>query len=164
MNDPIDMSGSGEQECPFDIFDDVTVYLLCGNKRYTLPNGRKVWIHYIGATNNLRKRLYLHRRGQGAKLCKAMVDQGIKLKLARTWSNFDTTEAGWRKEKELKKQRSAAQLCPHCKARRAKYVNKKKRDIRAVETARRKAEKHQLETERLQKIGQGVLFKPRAKK
>lgn len=105
---------------PGNLFDSVTVYLICGHKRYTTPQGKKRWVHYIGATTDLNKRIRLHRSGRGAKLCRAMRAQGIRLRLVRTWQ-FDQADDGWKFEKQLKRQNSHAQLCPKCSPRRKLY-------------------------------------------
>lgn len=110
------------QQWPGNPTDAVTVYLLCGHKRYTMPDKSKKWMHYVGATRNLAGRIYAHRTGRsGAKLPAAMIAQGIKLRLAQSW-HFTDAQKGWEFERQLKERRNHAYLCKYCEGRyRKKY-------------------------------------------
>lgn len=115
--------------------DKVTVYVLCGHRRYKMPNGRRVWMHYTGATSDLSSRLHHHRRGtSGAKLPRAMVQQGIRLRLAAKWV-FENANEGWKFEKTLKRSHNAAFHCPYCKEKLQKRNNKRAREKRRTKKA-----------------------------
>lgn len=67
--------------------------------------------HYIGFTNNgdVFKRIEDHRKGIGAKICRAAVAEGIQLQLARVWYNVSR-----KTELKLKKFNGAKKFCPMC--------------------------------------------------
>jgi hypothetical protein len=66
--------------------------------------------HYIGYTtrNDVDERIEEHRTGRGAVLCRAAVNAGSELKLARVWLGVP------RKYENRLKGRSARPLCPIC--------------------------------------------------
>lgn len=79
--------------------------------------------HYMGFTLNLHRRLVTHRRGAGSPLVAAVIDVGIELFLARTWSH--ATRA---LEKRGKRYGATARFCPICRGPRAYDVLKPHRD------------------------------------
>lgn len=84
-----------------------TVYLLHFERRISK---RHTCQHYMGSTDDLEKRLALHRRGLGSNLTRVAKQRGIGFELARTW-------AGDRKmERKLKNRHGGPRLCPICKA------------------------------------------------
>lgn len=85
----------------------MTVYLLHFNA--PLSHAR----HYIGATNNLEKRLKRHAAGRGACIMKAVRKAGIGWTVARIW------EGNYELEKELKRQKHSERYCPICQAKEA---------------------------------------------
>lgn len=86
-----------------------TVYLLHFNREF------KGCRHYIGYTENLDKRIKAHRSKRGARLVAAVVGEGIKFRVARTWENVDGHF-----ERSLKNRKNSKFLCPICKKREAK--------------------------------------------
>lgn len=71
--------------------------------------------HYLGFVDHalghtVEARLAYHRRGRGSKLLRAVVAAGIDFQVARVWPEGDRTL-----ERQLKKRKKAAQLCPLCK-------------------------------------------------
>lgn len=67
--------------------------------------------HYLGSTDNLDRRLDEHLSGKGSPLVKAAVDQGIPVKVARTWRGH---RADRLLERQLKSQHHNERLCPDC--------------------------------------------------
>lgn len=69
--------------------------------------------HYLGSVQGgmeeLQKRLERHRSGQGARLLRAVNEQGIAWAVVRTW------EGGRKEERSLKKLRNIRRLCPVCR-------------------------------------------------
>lgn len=66
--------------------------------------------HYLGYTENFNDRMEAHRKGQGSRLLKVIMDAGIEWEVVRTW-----TEASRRTERKLKNRGGAARLCPLCR-------------------------------------------------
>ena len=70
--------------------------------------------HYIGYSTNIEQRLELHRRGQGAKLMKAVAEAKISWQLARVWEgetrDFERQLHNWKN--------SARRICPVCRMER----------------------------------------------
>ena len=66
--------------------------------------------HYLGFTEDLEARIERHKTGNGSPLVRAVVNAGIEIELARTWS-------GDRKlERRLKdRHNTPKQLCPICR-------------------------------------------------
>lgn len=66
--------------------------------------------HYIGfcEEGNLESRMQRHRSGDGAKLLRAVVKEGIEFDVARTWQGDRDFE------RRLKKRKNASRLCPVC--------------------------------------------------
>ena len=83
-----------------------TVYLIHFSRPYRHAQ------HYIGMCRDGRveQRLEEHRKGQGARICKQAVEEGIELVLARVWNNVPRYY-----EQKLKNRGGAAPLCPVCK-------------------------------------------------
>lgn len=66
--------------------------------------------HYLGWTTHLSTRLWLHRRGQAAKLLRAVKDAGIDWNLVRVWEDSPR-----RLERQLKRWHGSGPLCPVCR-------------------------------------------------
>jgi predicted GIY-YIG superfamily endonuclease len=66
--------------------------------------------HYIGWALDVDARLELHRRGRGPPLIAAVIDAGVELTLAATFSGSRHLE------RRLKRWPKTAQLCPVCRA------------------------------------------------
>src|SRR5260370_4730707 len=81
-----------------------TGYLLC----FDLPFGHAR--HYLGITDNLPQRLWIHAHGKGAKVTGYARKAGISWTLTRTWEDCDRD-----RERQLKNNRGA-KYCPRCKA------------------------------------------------
>lgn len=65
--------------------------------------------HYLGYTDNLPKRISLHRRGRAANLPRVAAERGITFRVVRVWL------AGKELERSLKQQyKNSPQLCPLC--------------------------------------------------
>lgn len=79
-----------------------TVYLLHFERPYKHAR------HYIGWTSDLQSRLAEHAAGNGARLITVISEAGIGWQLARIWSG---TRA---RERSIKNQGGAADLCPLC--------------------------------------------------
>ncbi|MEW6770040.1 MAG: endonuclease [Bacillota bacterium] len=82
------------------------VYLLHFERAYKHAR------HYLGFVNgaeSLEQRLKRHRRGDGAKLVKAVVQAGIGFELARVWPDGDR-----HLERQLKNRKESPRLCPIC--------------------------------------------------
>lgn len=74
--------------------------------------------HYLGFTDDLDKRDWLHQHGKGARLLQVAKERGIKFWIVRTWP-------GDRKlERKLKNRKHAPALCPVCAG--AKALNRAK--------------------------------------
>ncbi len=80
-----------------------TVYLIHFKTRYEHAG------HYLGYTQALPYRLYLHRQGNGARLMEVVTQAGIDWMLIRVWENADR---GF--ERKLKNRHGAISLCPVC--------------------------------------------------
>lgn len=69
--------------------------------------------HYIGFVDSpkhtLEARLEYHKNGNGSKLMKAVVANGIPYSVARTWTDGDRNF-----ERKLKNMKKARTLCPVC--------------------------------------------------
>lgn len=66
--------------------------------------------HYLGWSEDLTRRLELHRAGRGAKITRAAVlVYGLGFRLVRTWSASTRAD-----ERRLKRRKNAAALCPRC--------------------------------------------------
>ncbi|MDY7016199.1 MAG: hypothetical protein SVX43_21900, partial [Cyanobacteriota bacterium] len=79
-----------------------------------LANPRGQAQHYIGFSNNLDERIWLHRQGDPAssKLCAHAAKIGIRFIVAEVWQgSFDL-------EKALKRRKRAADFCPICQQKR----------------------------------------------
>jgi predicted GIY-YIG superfamily endonuclease len=64
--------------------------------------------HYIGLTVNLEQRLEQHRKGNGAKLLRAINARGIPWQVVRTWPG------GYTLERALKNRKKSRDMCPVC--------------------------------------------------
>jgi predicted GIY-YIG superfamily endonuclease len=95
--------------------------------------------HYLGCTENLKCRIFLHRKGQGARLTRAMRRAGISLRLVRTWS-FEVAGDAWEFEKWAKDRHNLAQFCPHCAPRQAQEKREAARRRRITRAAARLAQ------------------------
>ncbi len=81
------------------------VYLICFEKKYHHAK------HYIGfAESDVEKRLEKHRKGQGAKLLKALNKAGINYSVVRVWEDVDRHF-----ERKLKNCKNSKRYCPYCK-------------------------------------------------
>ena len=88
--------------------------------------------HYLGCADSLVKRVFSHRKGFGASLTKAFIEQGRSLSLVRVWSG------GYQTEKQLKRYKNSPKLCPICSSdawNRGTTIqtNKERRNKKAVE-------------------------------
>lgn len=75
--------------------------------------------HYIGYCNgdeSLEQRIDHHRRGDGAKLLRAVSRAGIEFEVVRVWPDGDREL-----ERRLKSWKKASQLCPVCQKERRDY-------------------------------------------
>lgn len=73
-----------------------------------LANPRAQAQHYSGWCEDLDTRIAEHLAGQGAKITRAAVAQGIEISLVATW------RAPLAFEKYLKRRKDAPRLCPIC--------------------------------------------------
>lgn len=81
---------------------DGIVYLLHFSRRFYHAR------HYLGWTDDLKRRIADHLAGRGSPLIAAVLNAGIHVVIVRTWP-------GSRKvERLLKDLHSAPQLCPIC--------------------------------------------------
>lgn len=82
----------------------VAVYLLHFERKFHHAQ------HYIGFTELApEKRLERHLAGDGSRLVRAVRQAGIGVDLVRVWPG-----GGRALERQLKKRKKAAQLCPAC--------------------------------------------------
>ena len=65
--------------------------------------------HYLGYTEDLPKRLSLHKRGLGARLMEVVRNAGIDWVVARTWPGDRVLE------RRLKNRHESPRLCPICR-------------------------------------------------
>lgn len=65
--------------------------------------------HYMGYTDDLPKRMELHRSGKGARLMQVVKEKGITWRPVRVWWGGDRSL-----ERRLKNCKNAARLCPIC--------------------------------------------------
>lgn len=69
--------------------------------------------HYIGfAEHDVEQRIETHRRGNGARLLRAVASARIKFSIVRTW------EGDRHFERRLKRRKKSWRLCPVCKKER----------------------------------------------
>jgi predicted GIY-YIG superfamily endonuclease len=80
----------------------VTVYLLHFDRPYKHAR------HYVGRTENVRRRLAEHAAGRGARLLAVVREAGIGWQLARLWPR------GAARERQIKRQGGHARHCPPC--------------------------------------------------
>ncbi len=89
------------------------VYLICFSRPYYHAR------HYIGYCNDkeesLEQRIERHKRGDGAKLLRAVSHAGIDFEVVRVWPDGNREL-----ERKLKSRKKAWRLCPHCRERRLK--------------------------------------------
>lgn len=72
--------------------------------------------HYLGYCNgeeSLEQRVDRHRRGDGARLLRAVAQAGIRFQVVRTWTDGDRAL-----ERRLKGWKKSSNLCPVCRAKR----------------------------------------------
>lgn len=87
------------------------VYLLHFHKRY--PNGKQPG-HYLGVTDDLKRRMREHRNGSTkSRLMKAVKEAGIQFELANVWE-MESADQAFAKERQLKKQKKHHKYCPIC--------------------------------------------------
>ena len=84
-----------------------TVYLIHFNQAFKHAR------HYIGYTTNLDRRITDHLCGIGARLMEVVTAAGVEWQCVRTW------QGDRRLERQLKKRKHAALLCPVCSGERA---------------------------------------------
>ena len=84
---------------------DGTIYLVHFARPYRHAR------HYLGwtAAESVDARLARHRRGEGARLLRALVLAGIEFDVVRTWPGGRT------EERALKRRKNAPRLCPVCR-------------------------------------------------
>lgn len=80
-----------------------TVYLLHFDRPYRHAR------HYVGFTTNLKRRLSEHRSGHGSPLLCAVVEAGIRFRVARLWLNVTR-----RFERRLHNLQPRWKHCPYC--------------------------------------------------
>jgi predicted GIY-YIG superfamily endonuclease len=122
------MSTTMPNESPFCIFESGTVYLCCSRRRYQTSTGRLVHLHYVGATEDFRKRIQAHRRGTGARLLAVLNEAGVRWSVVRTWT-FERSAEAWEFEKKVKRAKNHSKFCPRCKS---KYRRRENRRARAA--------------------------------
>jgi hypothetical protein len=92
-----------------------TVYLLHFTPAYTVPTvtgGTKRAGHYLGScAGDPHARLAEHLAGRGSPLVRAAVAAGCRVQLVRTWPGSRV------EERQLKRGRRHAALCPLCSRR-----------------------------------------------
>ena len=81
----------------------LTLYLIHFEQKYEHAR------HYLGLSNDLKRRLEEHRSGQGNPLLKAVTEAGIPWQVVRTWKDADRMQ-----ERQLKNRHNAPRLCPIC--------------------------------------------------
>jgi predicted GIY-YIG superfamily endonuclease len=75
--------------------------------------------HYIGYTDNLKRRMHDHELGtRGAKLLKAVREAGINFAVVRTWPEGDRTF-----ERKLHNYKKSSCLCPVCQEEKLRIKN-----------------------------------------
>lgn len=83
----------------------MTVYLLHFDRPYKHAR------HYVGRTENVKRRLAEHAAGRGARLLAVVREAGIGWQLARLWPG------GAARERQIKRQGGHARHCPLCGVR-----------------------------------------------
>ena len=94
----------------------MAVYLLCFSR--PLSHAR----HYLGFADTVESipaRIIRHQKGDGAKLTKAAVREGIEFELTRVWPE-GTREF----ERQLKNGKRGPRLCPKCLKGKNEAINK----------------------------------------
>lgn len=81
-----------------------------------LANARAQAQHYVGFALNLDERIAEHLAGEGAKITRAAVAQGIAIELVACW------RAPLAFEKQIKRRKEAPRLCPICCAKHGRKV------------------------------------------
>ena len=84
--------------------ETVTIYLFCFAKTPVEHAG-----HYLGSAADFEARLAQHEAGHGSALMGAVVEKGIKFKVARLWKNVPRW---W--EVKLHRRAENKALCPVC--------------------------------------------------
>lgn len=64
--------------------------------------------HYVGYTTNLKRRLWQHQNGRGARLTKLVHAAGVEMRLPRTWVG------GLELERQIKREGHFARHCALC--------------------------------------------------
>ncbi len=67
--------------------------------------------HYLGITDDLEQRMERHLEGRGNGIIRKAVEEGIPVKLARTWKGMKVSRAA---ERHLKNQHHNKRFCPYC--------------------------------------------------
>lgn len=80
----------------------MTVYLLHFDEPYEHAR------HYLGQSENVKRRLAEHEAGRGARLLAVVHEAGIGWQLARLWPG------GPARERQIKRQGGLARCCPLC--------------------------------------------------
>lgn len=85
---------------------------VCYLLHFSRPFGRAR--HYLGMTTNLKRRMRLHRKGQGAAILRAARAAGITWRRVRLW---EIPEGYTPREYEiaLKRRHDSPSLCPRCR-------------------------------------------------
>lgn len=81
----------------------LTLYLIHFEQKYEHAR------HYLGLSNDVKRRLEEHRSGQGNPLMKAVTEAGISWEVVRTWKHADRML-----EVQLKSRHNSKLLCPVC--------------------------------------------------
>lgn len=81
----------------------LTIYLLHFDRPYVHA------CHYLGITNDIKRRLQEHRSGNASSLTCAVSSAGIGWQVVRTWQAKIYGD-----EHTLKRRKNSPQLCPIC--------------------------------------------------
>jgi len=87
-----------------------TVYLLHFDRPIG-TTGKGAAQHYLGSTENLKRRLHRHRTGySGSCIVRAFHALGIGFVVARTWEDPDRS-----RERNMKRNHHIGRACPICR-------------------------------------------------
>ncbi|MCB0486507.1 MAG: GIY-YIG nuclease family protein [Flavobacteriaceae bacterium] len=90
------------------------VYLLHFDRPIGNPNNKRAQAqHYIGWCVNLRKRLFQHYTGKGAKITQYLFENKIGWSVARVWY-FENYKKARDFERVLKRRKYARRICRFC--------------------------------------------------
>ena len=64
--------------------------------------------HYLGWAKDIDRRVELHERGRGSRLCQVARERGIEFIVVREWIGDRSLE------RKLKRRKNGKRLCPIC--------------------------------------------------